>query len=585
MKLFSAPQSIIFLCLLFSISCSTEKAGLVKTKTRIIADYILLGGPIYTIEENHQVEAVAIKGNKIIYAGSLAGANRYTGEQTNEVDLQGNTLIPGFNESHGHLMGLGYELSQLDLSDAKNYQEIVNAVEKAVKEAQPGEWILGNSWHQSKWNKAPDDVVKGFQTNDLLNKISPNNPVLLAHASGHAIFVNEVALALAKVDQDTEVSEDSEIIKRESGKLTGILTENAMNLVYAVVPKRTVSSNAKALTNALKHLAENGITSFQDAGSESHEIDTFRAFANNGKLTSRLYIMLAGWNDSLMQQWLQSGPELDDNHWLNIRGIKFSADGALGSRGAWLLEEYSDRKGHFGNPVMTIDQIKSISDKGIDNGFQIAIHAIGDRANQQVLDLFQDYKTSEAYKNKDLRLRIEHAQHLAPEDISRFGKYNIIASMQGIHMSSDRPWAIDRLGIERIESGAYMWRSLLDTNAVVVNGTDVPVEPVNPIASYYSLVTRQTLAGTPEGGYEPSQKLTRDEALKTYTLAPAYATFEEHIKGSIAVGKLADFTLLSKDIINVADNKLLDTAIVATIVNGKLVYCNQANANLCKQLD
>ncbi len=578
-----SQQSIktLFLFVLATIllisNCSTDSASPAITE----ADYILHGGTIHTVNpQQPEVKAIAVKNNRIIFAGSLQEINAMAGSNTPKIDLNGYTLIPGFNEGHGHLMGLGYELSEIDLSEVDNYQAIVDIIKNAVQNAKPNEWIIGNSWHQSKWNKTPAEMIKGFQTNKLLNEVSPNNPVLLKHASGHAIFVNNKALELAGVDSTTEVSEDSEIIKDEQGNPTGILTENAQNLIYAVAPKPDQASHAKALTNVMNHLARWGITSFQDAGSEPDEIETFRQFADNNQLTSRIYVMLGGWNQDLLNQWYTTGPEVDDNHWLTVRGIKLVADGALGSRGAWLIKDYNDRESHYGNPVMSMDSITQLSQTGVDKGFQIAVHAIGDRANREVLNLFAELSN----EKDDLRLRVEHAQHLHPDDIELFGKHNIIASMQGIHMSSDRPWAINRLGIERIKSGAYMWRALLDSKAVLVNGTDVPVEPINPIASYYALVTRQTLAGTPKGGYEPAQKISREEALHAYTLAPAYATFEERVKGSIEEGKLADFTLLSQDILSVDDTKLLNTAIIATIVDGKLVYCDQANQTLCTTL-
>jgi hypothetical protein len=280
--------------------------------------------------------------------------------------------------------------------------------------------------------------------------------------------------------------------------------------------------------------------------------------------------MLAGWDEALLAEWLKKGPEIDADHdFLTIRAIKLVADGALGSRGAWLLKPYSDRPDWSGSASIPMETVLTVAREALQAGFQLCVHAIGDRANREVLDQFE---TAFHGQHSDARFRIEHAQHLSAQDIARFAQLGVIASMQGIHLSSDRPWAIDRLGIERIEEGTYVWRKLLDSGAIIINGTDVPVEPVNPIASFYALVTRKTLAGLPENGYEPSQKLTRPEALSAYTLNAAYGAFEENIKGSIEAGKLADFTILSGDIMTVPESELLDVQIEQTIVGGNTTY-------------
>jgi predicted amidohydrolase YtcJ len=317
-------------------------------------------------------------------------------------------------------------------------------------------------------------------------------------------------------------------------------------------------------------LGANGITSFQDAGTSREDITLFKSFLKQKALSARVWVMLSGRDQELLLDWFRSGPEIGlGDERLTIRAIKLVADGALGSRGAWLLEPYSDRPGHVGLPTMSVADMTRFSQRAFETNFQIGIHAIGDRGNREVLDIFDEIFDG---KNQGVRFRVEHAQHLSAADIPRFGELGVIASVQGIHMSSDRPWAIDRLGIERIEEGAYVWRKLWDTGAIVINGTDVPVEPINPINSYYSLVTRQTLAGEPKGGFEPSQKLTRMEALKTYTLDAAYGAFEEHLKGSIEQGKLADFTVFDQDLLTVPDNKILDTKVSMTIVGGKTVF-------------
>ena len=486
------------------------------------------------------------------------------------LDLAGKTMIPGFIESHGHIMSFGYSLKELDLSGAATYSDMVAQVAAAVATAQPGEWIIGNGWHQSKWVTPPPVEVKGFQTHGLLTEASPDNPVLLNHASGHAVMVNARAMQAAGIDANTVVPEGGEIIKDANGEPTGILTENAMDLAYRALPVKTAADNQQALALALNELARNGITSFQDAGSVQADLDAYRALLAAGKLTSRLWVMLAGWDEALLAEWLKKGPEIDADHdFLTIRAIKLVADGALGSRGAWLLAPYSDRPDWSGSANIPMETVLTVAREALQSGFQLCVHAIGDRANREVLDQFE---TAFHGQHSDARFRIEHAQHLSAQDIARFAQLGVIASMQGIHLSSDRPWAIDRLGIERIEEGTYVWRKLLDSGAIIINGTDVPVEPVNPIASFYALVTRKTLAGLPEGGYEPSQKLTRLEALRAYTLNAAYGAFEENVKGSIEAGKLADFTILSGDIMTVPENELLAVQIEQTIVGGNTIY-------------
>ena len=533
------------------------------------ADTAIYGGPIYTMDERQPtVEAILVRDDRIAFVGGLKAAMAQAKDPT-MIDLKGATATPGIIEGHGHLMGMGFAQLNLNLADAKSYDEVVSMVEEAVSEAAPGEWILGRGWHQSKWETQPDKVVKGFQTHEQLSAVSPDNPVFLTHASGHAAMANAKAMEIAGIDSETEVDGDGEIIKDEMLRPTGVLNEVAQYLVQKHVPDPSLSQRQRALNLALKSLAENGVTSFQDAGTNRADLDLFTSFDKQDALTSRVWVMLRGTDPELLLDWYRKGPMVGD--FLTVRAIKLVADGALGSRGAWLLQPYTDMPGHVGLPTMSIPDMKHISEQALKYNFQVGIHAIGDRGNQEVLNIFDELFEG---KNQGVRFRIEHAQHLSAPDIPRFGKLGVIASMQGIHMSSDRPWAILRLGPARILEGAYVWRKLLDTGAVVMNGTDVPVEPVTPIASFYSLVTRQTLKGEPEGGYEPSQKLTRLEALKSYTLDAAYGAFEEHVKGSLEAGKFADITVFDQDPITVPDNQLLDTQVVLTMVGGKVVFRN-----------
>lgn len=486
-------------------------------------------------------------------------------------------MTPGFIEGHGHLMGVGYNELNLDLMDVTSYDELVERVKEAAGKAQPGQWILGRGWHQDKWDVKPERMVKGFQTHQKLSEATPNNPVFLRHASGHAAMANAKAMEIAGVNQLAKEQtgkrniEGGEIIIDEQGNPTGIFNERAMSLIARHIPEDNAERDRQALELAIQACWRNGITAFHDAGTSRENIELYRSFRNEGKLGVRLYVMLTGWDRELVHEWMKKGPEIDSAGWLTIRSIKLNCDGALGSRGAWLLEPYSDRPDFYGMATLPMDTVLATSRAALKSGFQVCSHAIGDRANREILDRYE-MAFKENPSVRDHRFRIEHAQHLHPDDIPRFGKLGVVPAMQAIHMSSDRPWAIERLGEKRIKEGAYMWQSLLKSGAVIVNGTDAPVEPLNPIPSFYASVTRKTLKGQPEGGYEPEEKMTREQALRSYTLDAAYGAFEEKIKGSIEPGKLADFTIFSTDIMRVPENEILNTQVVMTIVGGEVVF-------------
>ena len=562
----------LFISVLISvISCTGKKEP---------ADLIISGGKIYTANDQQPtVEAVVVKNGKILLVGSKKEADQYKGERTELLDLGGNTMTPGFIEGHGHLMGVGYNELNLDLMSVKSYDELVAKVKDAVSKAQPGQWILGRGWHQEKWDTKPSKMVKGFQTHHLLSEASPNNPVFLRHASGHAAIANAKAMEIAGVNQlsiekiQKDISQEGgEVIKDELGNPTGIFNERAMSLITRHIPDNTQETDAQALDLAIKACLRNGITSFHDAGAGRENIDLFHQFKKDGKLGVRLYVMVTGFDRDLVYEWFKKGPEIDSSGTLTIRSIKLNCDGALGSRGAWLLEPYTDRPGFYGMATLPMDTVLKTSREALKAGFQVCSHAIGDRANREILDRYEKAFLEFPGQSKDHRFRIEHAQHLHPNDIPRFGKLGVIPAMQAIHMSSDRPWAIERLGEKRIKEGAYMWQSLLKSGAKIVNGTDAPVEPLNPIPCFYASVTRKTLKGEPKGGFEPEEKMTREQALKSYTLDAAYGAFEEKIKGSIEVGKLADFTVFSKDIMTIPEDTLLQTEVAMTIVGGKTAY-------------
>jgi predicted amidohydrolase YtcJ len=542
------------------------------------ADKVILGGTIYTVDEAQPtVEAVVINGNIIEFAGKETEARKYIGEKTEVINLEGKTMTPGFIEGHGHFMGVGYNELNLDLMYVTSYDELVAKVKEAVDKAQPGQWILGRGWHQDKWDTKPDKMIKGFQTHHLLSEVSPNNPVFLRHASGHAALANAKAMEVAGVNQlsvealQESSEEGGEIIRDEMGNPTGIFNERAMGIISKNIPQDDESRDSQALSLAIQACWRNGITSFHDAGASRENIELFNQFKDDGKLGVRLYVMLTGWDRDLVYEWFKKGPVVDPDNLLTIRSVKLNCDGALGSRGAWLLEPYTDRPDFYGMATFPMDTVLTVSRAALKSGFQVCAHAIGDRANQEILNRYEQ-AINEDPGVKDHRFRIEHAQHLHPNDIPRFGKLGVIPAMQAIHMSSDRPWAIERLGEKRIKEGAYMWQSLLKSGAVIVNGTDAPVEPLNPIPSFYASVTRKTLKGEPEGGYEPEEKLTRAQALRSYTLDAAYGAFEENIKGSIEKGKLADLVVFTENIMEAEEMDILKAEVAMTIVDGKVVY-------------
>ena len=558
--------SVILMVASVLVSCGSSAL-------KVTADMLYFGGPIYT--SNHLqplVEAVATRNGDILAVGTKKQLQQYVSASTVQFNLYGRTMLPGLIEGHGHFISMGARLMQIDLRSVTSYDELVQIVANKAKDYDPGDWIIGFGWHQSKWI-SNDGFVQGFPTNSLLNAVTPNNPVYLTHASGHAGLANKMAMELAQITQNTADVAGGTIIKNQKGQPTGILNERAEDLMQPLLVKEFKSLQNRALKLAISYSLQNGITSFQDAGTSSAELDVILEGAEQNQLSLRLYLMLSSYESALLQQWYKKGPLIGGyDNYLTIRSIKVNADGALGSRGAWLLKEYSDMKGQFGTLTQPISFIRQIANKGLEYGFQVNTHAIGDRTNREVLDQYQLAIELNPLLSKDHRFRIEHAQHIDPADIPRFAKLGVIPSIQAIHMSSDRRWAINRLGAKRIKDSAYVWRKLINSGSIIVNGTDAPVEPISPIANFYASVTRKTLQGYPEGGFESDEKLTRIEALHSMTINPAFAAFEEHIKGSIEPNKLADFTILSQNIMTIPENKILNTTVVFTIVDGKVVY-------------
>ena len=549
------------------------------------ADLILSNGRIVTLERSlPEVRAVAIRGGKIAALGTEAQVALLRGPKTEVVDLQGKLAIPGFIEGHGHFMAVGESRKNLNLREAQSWNDIVAIVERAARQAKPGEWILGQGWHQSKWKQPPQPNVEGFPLHDLLSKAAPNNPVILRHASGHASFINSAALQAAGITGTTKAPAGGAIFKDSKGEPTGMLQEQAQDLVSKALnewrskrtPEQRTADGLELVQLATDECLSKGITTFQDAGSPFEVVDGLKKLADSGKLRLRLWMMLNANNADLEKNIDRYRMIGVGSGFLTVRGIKRMMDGALGSRGAWLLEPYSDLPATAANRngLNTADpaEIRRTAELAIAHGFQLCVHAIGDRANREVLDIFE--ATFKAHpETKDLRWRVEHAQHINAADIPRFGKLGVIASMQGIHCTSDAPYVLQRLGAKRAEEGAYVWQKLMKSGAVVSNGTDAPVEDVSPLASFYATVSRKLRDGS---RFYPDQRMSRDEALRSYTSVNAYTGFEEDSKGTLRVGKLGDITVLSRDILTIPEDDILATDVLYTIVSGKVQYRNSA---------
>ncbi len=557
-------------------------AGCAEHPTVAPADMVLRNGTVITMDSTvASAQAVAVTGDRITAVGSDAAIQPYVGPNTKVIDLQGHLAIPGFIESHGHFTGLGEGLAELDLMGVPSWQQIASMVAAAARTAKPGSWIQGRGWHQEKWNRSPGRVVDGFQTNDLINEAAPNDPVVLGHASGHALIANDAALKLAGIGPSTPNPPGGRIIKDASGRPTGVLVDGAQGLMRRALARALATRTPAEADSDFRHQIHlatqnalaNGVTSFQDMGESFATIDAIKKMVDEGDMPLRLYILVAqneARPDDVDSLVAHRTIDYGNGH-LTVRGIgEITSDGALGSRSAWMLKPYDDDPTNTGLNVTPMARIREIAEIGIAHGFQISVHAIGDRANRETLDTYEAVFKEHPVKSDTLRWRIEHAQHLNPADIPRFAQMGVVASMQGIHACSDAPYVLPRLGMQRAREGAYVWQTLWKTGAVVTNGTDVPVEAISPIASFHCSVTRDAVGN--DSAFFPDQKLTRQQALQTYTVNGAYVAFQEREKGSLTPGKYADIVVLSRDIMTVAPDSILGTAVLYTIVGGKVVY-------------
>ena len=554
---------LLFFCLAV-ISCSETQ----------YADVILTNGKIYTVDpSNEWASAMAIFENQLIAIGSEEEVFATQGPQTLITDLNGNFVMPGIIEGHGHFGGIGKMLMGLNLMNVKSWQEVDSII--SSKKMNPGEWIVGRGWHQDKWNALPDMNVEGYPNAESMRAATEDNPVILIHASGHALFANHTAMKLAGVSLETPDPEGGRILRDDQGNPTGVFEENAMDPIYKsyaewldnLSEEESKEIALKEIKLAEEECLSKGITSFQDAGSSFDQIRLYRTLSENDQLNIRLWVMLRHSYEE-MNGNMSGLPYINpENQFFTCRAIKSEIDGALGSYGAWLLEPYTDKPGFVGQNTTDVEEVGRIADLAKVHGMQLCVHAIGDKGNQVILDLMEEKLGSD---NQDARWRMEHAQHLDPKDIPRFAELGVIASMQAVHCTSDAPFVERRLGPHRSRVGAYVWKSLLKAGAVVSNGTDAPVEDVDPLPNLYASVTRTR---TDNGMvFFKEESITRAQAIHSMTMACAYAGFEEEIKGSLEIGKLADFIILDKNLMTCTDQEILDAQVLATYVGGRKVY-------------
>ena len=534
------------------------------------ADIVFKNGNVYTANDKApRAQAIAVKGDRIVFVGSNEAAQKFVGPNTRVVDLKGNTVLPGFTDSHQHLSGVGQREMTLNLEGTTSLEDLLAKVKARVDQAKPGEWVTGRGWIETHWQPPV------FPTRWDLDKVSPNNPVILGRADGHGAVANSAALKLAGVDKNTPNPFGGEVSKdKQSGEPNGMLLDAAQGLVRRRVPPTSAADEERAVELGVKRDIELGWTQIQDAGGSYDEVNIFKKLYAAGRIKLRIYKAVYGPGPAATRL-LSEGPTIGafENR-LNVRTIKVVSDGALGSRGAALLRPYSDASDTSGFLTVKAEELRPMLVDALRKGIQVETHAIGDRANRFILDEYETaFKAVPPGQRKvaEPRWRVEHAQIVNPADIPRFAKLGVIPSMQPSHAIGDLFFAPSRLGIERL-AGAYAWESFIKSGVVVPGGSDAPVERGEPMIEFYAAVARKDPKGFSGEGWHPEEAVTREQALKMFTLWPAYAAFEEKLRGTIETGKLADLTILSADIMTIPELQILKTRCVMTVINGEIVY-------------
>ena len=550
---------IYILLAIFFSSCSENKS----CKS---ADVVLINSTIYTLNDSvPNAQAVAFLGDTLVFVGSNALSKEYQCNDAKVIDLKGSYVYPGFVDSHAHLKGIGHRENSLNLQGIDSLKEMLTTVEIFSNGIQPGEWVVGRGWIEKVWPE------KRFPTRYELDRFSSDKPVILERADGHAVVVNSLALELAGISSESNDPHGGRIEKDKNGEPTGMLIDKATSLVEKLIPKTTKQEDKRDLKAGIDRNVSLGWTQVQIAGGTFSDIEILEEIKEEGNLLQRVYFAVSAGEPA--ETLLRLGPKLDPEHMLTVRGIKLYADGALGSRGAALLEKYEDQD-TTGLLIFTKEETLPVLEEALKKGIQIQTHAIGDKGNRITLDWYQEAFNSivdEERKVIDPRWRIEHSQIITKEDQIRFRDMEIIASMQPSHAIGDLHFAPSRLGMQRVGNG-YVWRNLIDLGVVVAGGSDAPVEIGDPRIEFYAAVARKDLDGFYDKGWHLEQAVTREEALKMFTIWPAFAAFQEDINGTIEVGKLADLTIFSKDIMKVPEEEILEAQVVMTIVNGKIVF-------------
>ncbi len=559
------------------------------------SDLVLINGKIVTVDDGlTEAQALAIRGDRIAAVGDDREIKAHIGCKTEVLDLDGKLAIPGLIEGHAHLVMLGQSLQRLNLRKAKSWDEIVDMVRAKAQQAQPGQWITGWGWHQEKWTVYPEQSVQGLPTHHALSEVSPDNPVLLTHGSGHMGVANARAMALAGIGASSPDPPGGQILRTPTGEPSGIFIETAKNLIQGKLDEACRQRSATQIKEderavvklAVRDCLSKGITSFQDAGVTFETIALFRALVRDGELGIRLWAMVNESNERLENQLSDHVVTGMGGNRLTVRAVKRLIDGAMGAHSAWMLEPYADLPGKTGfsslvtgsygdlpedaneQPDFPARYITQTARIAIQKGVQLCTHAIGDRACREVLDIYERTFRAHPQKN-DLRWRVEHASVLSPADIPRFGQLGVIPSIQAISVATDGPWMIERVGEHRARERLFTFQKLLQSGALLVNGTDAPVEDVDPLPCFRASIACRLPDGTV---YWPDQRLTREQALRSYTINAAYAAFEERIKGSLTPGKLADIVVLSDDIMTIPEEAIADARVLYTIVGGQVAY-------------